>query len=57
VPDPKDPKGGQMVSTWRSDLDIQNLYWQSGKIFLLLVCDDASVSRQALIDTAASLGR
>ncbi|HEX7434513.1 MAG TPA: hypothetical protein VF326_12735 [Anaerolineaceae bacterium] len=57
VPDAKDPKGGQMKSTWRNDLAIQNLYWQAGKIYLVLVCDDAAVSQTALIDTTASLGK
>ncbi len=55
VPDDKDPNGGKMVSTWRNDLSVQNLYWQVGKIFLVIVTDDNSLSKQQLIDLAASI--
>ncbi len=55
VPDAKDPNGGKMVSTWRNDLAVQNLYWQVGKVYLVLVTDDNSLSQQQLIDFAASV--
>ncbi len=55
VKNDRDPNGGQMVSTWRNDLAVQNLYWQVGKIFLLLVTDDSAVSKQELLDMAASV--
>ncbi len=54
VPDKADPNGGKMVSTWRNELPIQNLYWQSGQVYLVLVTDDDTLSKQQLIDTASS---
>ena len=57
VPDDKAPGGGNMVSTWRSDLKIQNLYWQVGDIYLVLISDDEAVSRQEMIKTAEGVGR
>jgi hypothetical protein len=55
VPNAKDPNGGQMVSTWRNDLAVQNLYWQVGNIYLVLVTGDGSLSQQQLIALAASI--
>lgn len=57
VKDESAPNGGKMISTWRSDLPVQNLYSQSGPIYYLLVTDDPDVSQQDLIDMAASLGK
>lgn len=57
VPDSSDPNGGKMVSTWRNDLQIQNVFWQVGKVYLVLISDDPQVSRQDLIDMAASIGK
>jgi hypothetical protein len=55
VKDDNDPNGGKMVSTWRNDLQIQNIYWQVGKVYLVLVTDDETVSQQDLIDMASGL--
>ncbi len=55
VKDDKDPNGGKMISTWRSDLAIQNIYGQVGPVHLVLLTDDDNVSKQDLIDTAASM--
>lgn len=55
VKDENDPDGGKMVSTWRNDLSVQNLYGQVGPIYYVLVTDDPTVSQQDLIDMAASL--
>lgn len=55
VKDDKDPSGGKMVSTWQNDLPVQNLYWQAGKLYLLLVTDDGAVSKPDLLDMAASV--
>jgi hypothetical protein len=57
VPDAKDPQGGRMVSTWRNDLKVQNVYWQVGEIYLVLVTDDAGVSKEELIAMAGSVGK
>jgi len=46
-----------MVSSWRNDLPVKNLYWQVGKIFLALITTDDSVSQQELIDMASSIGK
>jgi hypothetical protein len=55
VKDEKDPQGGKMVSTWRSDLPIQNLYTQLGKIYVVLLTEDAALSPAELVKVAASL--
>ncbi len=57
VPDSNDPNGGQMVSTWRNNLPLKNLYWQVGNIYLAIMTDDDAVSQQELIDMAASIGK
>ncbi len=56
VPDANDPNGGKMVSKWRNDLAVQNLYWQVGKIYLVLVTDDNALSQKQLIDVGATVG-
>jgi len=55
VKDAIDPNGGKMVYTWRSDLAVQNLYWQVGKLYLCLVTDDGAVSQAELIKMAESV--
>ena len=58
VPDAKDPQsGGKMVSTWRNELKVQNVYWQVGQVFLALVTDDAGVSKEELIRMAEGVGK
>ncbi len=56
VKDSTAPNGGKMVSSWRNDLPVKNLYWQVGKIYLALITTDESVSQQELIDMASSIG-
>jgi hypothetical protein len=51
------PNGGKMVSSWRNDLPVKNLYWQIGKIYLALITTDESVNQQELIDLASSIGK
>ncbi|MEN6410350.1 MAG: hypothetical protein ABFD44_11635 [Anaerolineaceae bacterium] len=55
VKDDNDPNGGKMVSTWRNDLLIKNLYWQKGDVYLVIVTDDEAVDQQEMIDMAASM--
>ena len=55
VKDDKDPNGGKMVSTWRNDLAVQNIFWQVGSVYVTIITDDEGVSQQALIDMAASV--
>ena len=57
VKDNTSPNGGRMVSSWRNDLPVKNLYWQIGKIYLALVTTDAAVSQQDLVDMASSIGK
>ena len=57
VKDNTSPNGGKMVSSWRNDLPVKNLYWQIGKIYLALVTTDAAVSQQDLVDMASSIGK
>jgi hypothetical protein len=57
VKDSMAPNGGKMVSSWRNDLPVKNLYWQVGKIYLALITTDESVSQQELIDLASSIGK
>jgi hypothetical protein len=55
VKDSTAPNGGKMVSSWRNDLPVKNLYWQVGEIYLALVTADEGVSQQELIDMANSI--
>ncbi|NJD58218.1 MAG: hypothetical protein C3F13_07090 [Anaerolineales bacterium] len=55
VKDNKEPGGGKMVSSWRNDLQVKNLYWQVGKVFLTLVTADENVSQQDMIEIATSI--
>lgn len=57
VKDNTSPNGGKMVSSWRNDLPVKNLYWQVGKLYLALVTTDADVSQQDLVDMASSIGK
>ena len=57
VPDKQDPNGGKMVSTWRNDLKVQNIYWQVGPVYLVLITDDETVSKLDLIDMASGIGK
>jgi len=57
VKDAAEPNGGKMVSSWRNDLPVKNLYWQVGKIYLALMTSDGTVSQQDLLDMASSIGR
>ncbi len=57
IKDNTQPNGGKMVSSWRNDLPVKNLYWQVGDIYLLLVSSDAAVSQPELLDIASSVGR
>jgi len=55
VKDSTAPNGGKMVSSWRNDLPVKNLYWQVGEIYLALITADGAVSQQELIDMANSI--
>jgi hypothetical protein len=57
VKDNQAPGGGKMVSSWRNDLPVKNLYWQVGKTYLALITADGNVSQQELIEMAASIGK
>jgi hypothetical protein len=57
VKDENDPSGGKMISTWRNDLPVQNLYGQVESIYYVLVTDDPGVSQQDLMDMAASIDK
>jgi hypothetical protein len=57
VKDSTAPNGGKMVSSWRNDSPVKNLYWQIGKVYLALITTDESVSQQELIDMASSIGK
>jgi hypothetical protein len=54
-PDNTEPNGGKMVSTWRNDLPIQNLFWQVGNVYLALITDDQGLIKQNLVDMAAMI--
>jgi hypothetical protein len=57
VKDNQSPGGGKMVSSWRNDLPVKNLYWQVGKLYLTLITADEAVSQQELLDMASSTGK
>ena len=55
VPDPNNPKGGSFQAQWRNDLPIQNVFWQSGPLYLALISDDPALSKDDLIRIASSV--
>ncbi len=55
VRDSQDANGGKMISTWQNELQVKNLYWQIGKIYIGIVTDDEAVRQQQLIDMADSI--
>jgi hypothetical protein len=57
VKDSTAPNGGKMVSSWRNDLPVKNLYWQVGKIYLALITADEAVNQQELINMANIIGK
>ncbi len=50
-----DNQSQSMLSTWRSDLAVQNIYWQQGTLSLVLISDDSSLSQSDLLLCAASV--
>lgn len=57
VKDSSAPGGGKMVSSWRNDLPVKNLYWQVGEVYLALVTADGVITQQDLVDIASSMGK
>lgn len=57
VKDNNEPGGGKMVSSWRNDLPVKNLYWQVGKVYLALVTADELMTQQDLVNIASSIGK
>lgn len=57
VQDETDPSGGKLISTWRNDLQVQNIFWQDGKVYLVLLTDDEALSRRDLLEMASSINR
>jgi hypothetical protein len=57
VKDNQSPGGGKMVSSWRNDLPVKNLYWQVEKLYLALITADGAVSQQELLAMADSVGK
>ena len=55
VPDPSQGGTGKFETTWRNDLEVQNLYWQAGKIYLVLITDDKALTREILVRMARSV--
>jgi len=57
VPDDQEPSGGKLISSWRNDLQVQNVYWQDGDVYLVLVTDDETLTKRDLLDMASSISR
>ncbi len=55
VANASETNGGHMEWNWRSDLPIQNVFWQVGDIYLVLITDATSLSQEELLKTAASI--
>jgi hypothetical protein len=55
VPKAGEPGGGHMEARWRSDLAVQNVFWQVGSVYVVLISDDAAVTRQDLLKVADSV--
>jgi len=50
-----DSQSQSMITIWRNDLVIQNIYWQSENIHLVLISDDDQLSQSDLIKIARSV--
>ena len=57
VPDDQDPSGGKLISSWRNALQVQNVYWQDGDVYLVLLTDDETLTKQDLLEMASSISR
>jgi len=57
VSNASEPNGGHMEWNWRNDLQVQNLFWQNGDVYLVLITDDVHVSKYELLKLADSIGR
>jgi hypothetical protein len=57
VKDNSAPGGGKMVSSWRNDLPVKNLYWQIGQVYLALVTADETIDQQDMVNIATSIGK
>lgn len=55
MPDPNQGSTGKFETTWRNDLEIQNVYWQEGEIFLVLITGDKALTREILVRMAGSV--
>ncbi len=55
VSDPAQPGGGSFQYAWRSDLQIQNVFWQVQEVYLVLITDDMAIPLEDLIKMAASV--
>jgi hypothetical protein len=55
VQNASEPNGGHMEWSWRNDLQIRNIFWQSSDIYLVLIADDAQVSKDDLLIMANSV--
>jgi hypothetical protein len=52
-----DAASGQNVSTWRNDLEVQNVFWQVGSTYFVLITDDTTLTQADLLGMAASVGQ
>jgi hypothetical protein len=55
IPDKTEAGGGHFAATWNSDAQAQNIFWQVDSIYLVLVSDDLQLSKEDLIQLAASV--
>jgi hypothetical protein len=55
VQNANETNGGHMEWSWRNDLQIRNIFWQSSDIYLVLITDDAQVSKDDLLIMANSV--
>lgn len=57
VQNANEPNGGHMEWNWRNDLPIQNLYWQRGDVYLVLITDDAQITPEVLLQMGDHIGK
>lgn len=55
IADQNEANGGHFQATWDGALNVQNLFWQAGGVYLVLISDDPQVSKDDLVKMASSV--
>lgn len=55
VPKAGETGGGHFEARWRNDLQVQNVFWQVGTVYVVLISDDSLLTRADLLKTAGGV--